>query len=151
MNPIETRYLFSMPMQVTRWTMGATPLGQRRYIAVTEATIDGPDIKAKLLPGGCDWATDGPDGPSLMDCRLLFQTDDDALIGMWYHGVRHAPPAVAEQIARGEAVDPTSFYHRVAIRFETAAARYARFNRMMAIGRARPREIGAVYEVFEVL
>ena len=148
---IETRYLFTMTMKSERQLFGRTPLGERRVTVVTEATIDGPGLRATLLPGGSDWVTETSDGTVLLDCRLVFQTDDGALIGTTYRGLRHGPPEVMAQMARGEPVDPGLYYHRVAIFFETSAPQYAVLNKMIAVGRARPEPTGGVYEVFEVL
>lgn len=153
MNPIETRYLFSTPMKVERQTLGHTPLGQRSVVVVTEATIHGPDLHAVLLSGGSDWVTEDRNRTIRLDCRLVFRTDDDELIAMTYQGRRHTPPAAAQRLAQGEAVDPTEIYHRVAVLFETAAPRYAHLNHLIAVGRARrmPDGVSATYEIFEVL
>jgi hypothetical protein len=151
MTTIETRHLFTMNMKSEQQPFGRTLLGERRVVAVTEATIEGPGLHAKLLPGGSDWITWTSDGTVLLDCRLGFQTDEGERIGMTYRGLRHGPPEVIAKINAGELVDPALFYHRVAIFFETSAPRYASFNKMIAVGRGCPGPGGGVYEVFEVL
>jgi hypothetical protein len=88
---------------------------------VTEATIKSSGLNATLLPGGSDWVTETDDGTVLLVCRLVFQTDDGALIGMTYRGIRHGPPEVMTKLQRGEPVAPDLYYHRVAIFFETSA------------------------------
>jgi hypothetical protein len=87
----------------------------------------------------------------LLDCRLVFQTGDGAIIGVTYRGQRHGPADAVARFARGEPVDPSLFYHRVAVFFETAAPDYAFLNKMLAIGRAERQPGGGIYEVFEVL
>lgn len=151
MEPIKTRPLFRMPMQVERRVLGTTPLGARIHVAVTEARIESPDLNARLVCGGDDWVIESPDGTLRMDCRLMFETDDGSLIGMTYRGLRHTPPEAAQRQAGAETDDPDPIYHRVAILFETAAPRYAHLNNMLALGRARRGASGAVYEIFEVL
>jgi len=136
MNNIETRHLFTMTMKSDRQVFGRTPLGERRVTIVTEATIDGPELRATLLPGGSDWITETSDGTVLLDCRLVFQTDDGALIGMTYRGMRHRPPEVMAKMVRGETVDPGLYYHRVAIFFETSAPQYAALNKVVGVGGA---------------
>ena len=148
---IETKYLFSMAMQTERQPFGRTPLGERSVVIVTEATITGPRLTARLLPGGSDWITETPDGTRLLDCRLVFQTSDGAVIGMTYRGQRHPPAETQTRMSPVEVVETSPTYHRVAIFFETAAPRYMFLNRMLAIGRAERGPAGAVYEVFEVL
>jgi hypothetical protein len=151
MTPIETRHLFTMTMKTERQPFGHTQFGERTAVIVTEATIVGSSLQATLLPGGSDWITETPDGMVLLDCRLVFQTDDGALIGMTYRGIRHGPPEATARMKRGESVDPDLFYHRVAVFFETSSHKYTSLNRMLAVGRARRESTGAVYEVFEVL
>ena len=151
MTPIETRHLFTMTMKSEMQRFGRTPLGQRRVTVVTEARIISPELNATLLPGGSDWVTETPEGTVLLNCRLVFQTDDGALIAMTYHGIRHGPPEVMAQLQRGEPVAPDLYYHRVAIFFETSSPKYGHLNRTLAVGRAQPGLGGGVYEVFEVL
>ena len=151
MNTLETRHLFTMTMKTERQAFGRTQLGERTAVVVTEATIEGSSLRATLLPGGSDWVTETEDGTILLDCRLVFQTGDGAVIGMTYRGLRHGPPEAMALMKRGEPVDQDLFYHRVAIFFETSAPQYASLNKMLAIGRARREPTGGVYQVFEVL
>jgi hypothetical protein len=143
--------LFTMTMRTESQPFGRTPLGERVVVAVMEATIEGPGLRAKLLPGGCDWITLTPEETRFLDCRLVFQTDDGALIGMTYRGLRHGPPGGDARVTAGETVNPALFYHRVAIFFETSAPKYASLNKILAVGRAERRPPIGVYDVFEVL
>jgi hypothetical protein len=144
MNSVETRYLFSMPMKVDRQNLGRTPLGERMVVIVTEARIDGPKLKARLLKGSSDWIIQAPDGTFRIDCRMVFQTDANELFGMTYQGRRHHAP---------EGADPAAVYHRVLVLFETAAPRLDWLNRIVAVGRGQrnPDGLSATYEMFEVL
>jgi len=151
MTNIETRHLFTMAMKIDRQRFGRTPLGERSVVVVTEATIAGSGLQARLLPGGSDWITETSDGTVRLNCRLVFQTEDGELIGMTYRGLRHGPPEAIARMNQGESVDPSLFYHRVAIFFETSAPKYASLNNLLAIGRARREPGRGVYEVFEVL
>jgi hypothetical protein len=81
----------------------------------------------------------------------VLQTDDGALIGMTYRGVRHGPAEVMAKVNRGEPVDPSSYYFRTATLFETSAPRYEFLNRLVAVGTGRRTAEGPIYEVFEVL
>jgi hypothetical protein len=49
-------------------------------------------------------------------------------------GLRHGPPEVIAALACGEAVDPSAYYFRTALRFEAAAASLSRLNRVVAVG-----------------
>ena len=81
-------------------------------------------MRGTVLPGGADWIIARPDGVTTLDVRLALQTDDEELIGMAYRGLRHGPPEVMQRLDRGETVDPSEYYFRTAIMFETAAVKY---------------------------
>jgi hypothetical protein len=55
------------------------------------------------------------------------------------------------RLAAGEAVDPRSYYFRIAPSFETASRKYGWLNRIVAIGRGRREPGGPVYTIDEVL
>ena len=114
-------------------------------------TFQGERLRGTVLPGGADWIIVRGDGATTLDVRLVLETDDKALIGMTYRGMRHGPAAVMERLNRGEMVDPSEYYFRTAITFETAAAKYDWLNRIIAIGTGRRPPEGPVYEIFEVL
>jgi Protein of unknown function (DUF3237) len=69
------------------------------------------------MDSGNDWQTVRGDGAITLDVRLVLKTDDNAMIGMIYRGIRHGPPEVMARIDRGEAVDPTSYYFRISASF----------------------------------
>ena len=60
----------------------------------------------------------------------MLQTDDGAAIGMTYRGMRHGPAAVMDRMNRGEHVDPSEYYFRTSVAFETAAPNYDWLNRI---------------------
>ena len=70
---------------------------------------------------------------------------------MTYRGVRHGPKAVIDAIARGEAVEPTAYYMRVAPVFETASEKYGWLNRILAVAHGHRLAEGAIYNVWEVV
>jgi hypothetical protein len=58
---------------------------------------------------------------------------------------------VNRRIARGDPVDPSEYYLRIAPFFETGAPAYAWLNTIVAVGVGERRPDGARYEVFEIL
>jgi len=70
---------------------------------------------------------------------------------MTYRGIRHASPDVLARIDRGEAVDPATYYFRIASFFETAAPKYDWLNRLLAVGVGHRTAEGPIYSLFEVL
>ena len=152
MAELRTAHLFTLTLEVAGMQpIGATPAGDRRVGLVAGGTFAGPRLSGTVLPGGADWIIQRADGATTLDVRLVLQTDDGAAIGMTYRGLRHGPAAVMERMARGEAVDPSEYYFRTAVAFETAAAKYDWLNRIIAIGTGHRPPQGPVYDVFEVL
>jgi len=152
MAEIRTAPLFTLTLQVAGMqAIGATPNGNRRIGLVAGGSFQGERLRGTVLPGGADWIIVRPDGSTTLDVRLVLQTEDGATIGMTYRGMRHGPPAVMERMNRGENVDPTEYYFRTSVAFETAAAQYDWLNRIIAVGTGRRPPEGPVYDVFEVL
>lgn len=150
--PLHTRPLAILTaMLAPAQMLGQTPAGDRKIVPVLGGDIEGPRIRGKILPGGGDWALTRSDGVLLLDVRLTVETDDGALIHCTYTGQRHGPPAVMQRLARGESVDPTEMYFRIAPRFETSDARYDWLNRLLAIGVGERLQKGPRYHLHEVL
>jgi hypothetical protein len=109
--------------------VGETPQGLRRMVAIRTGTVVGPDIRAKVLPGGADWQFLRADGVSVLEARYLIETDDGVRIQVTNFGLRHGPEAVMKRLAAGEAVDPSEYYFRAAPQFSAPAGRYDWLNR----------------------
>ena len=152
MAEIRTQHLLTLKLAVSGMQpVGETPIGNRRVGLVAGGTFEGPKLRGTVLPGGSDWIIDRPDGATMLDVRIVLQTDDGATIGLQYRGLRHGPAAVMEKVNTGVFVDPAEYYFRTVGTFETAAAQYAWLNKVFGIGSgSRPPE-GPVYEIFEVL
>ena len=103
-----------------------------------------------MLPGGGDWTLLRGDGVLELDLRVTLETDDGALIHMTSFGLRHGLPDVIAALARGEHVDPDTYYFRTTPRFETGHPKYAFLNRLVAVasGDRRP---GPTYTIDEIL
>src|SRR6476646_6472350 len=113
--------------------LGAVPHGTRVVAPITSGTFEGPRLRGKVLPGGGDWTLLRSDGVLELDLRVTLETDDGALVHMASFGLRHGPPDVIAALARGESVDPTSYYFRTTPRFETGHPKYAFLNRLLAV------------------
>lgn len=152
MAEIRTRHLFTMRLQVGGMqAIGATPLGDRRIGLVAGGSFEGERLRGTVLPGGADWLLLRADDTMTLDVRVALETNDGALVSFAYRGLRHGPKEVMDRLARGDAVDPASYYFRTMGSLETASAKHAWLNRIWCIGTGtRPPE-GPVYDVFEVL
>jgi len=93
-----------------------------------------PYCRGVVLPGGADWQWLRDDGVLEVDARYVLQDKNGARVQVVSQGLRHGPPDVIAALARGEAVDPSLYYFRTAMRFETAAAELLHLNFVVAIG-----------------
>src|SRR5438105_11252414 len=146
--------LLLMTMQVAvvgPQKIGAVPHGSRVTAPIAGGTFEGPRLRGKVLPGGGDWTLLRSDGVLELDLRITLETDDGALIYMTSFGLRHGPPEVLAALARGESVDPSEYYFRTALRFETSASQYAFLNRLIAVSSGDRRATGPIYTIEEIL
>ncbi len=109
--------------------LGPTPEGTRRVIPITGGTFSGAALKGVILPGGADWQYQRADGVTVLEARYLLRTDDDVLIQVSNHGLRHGPEAVMRRVAAGEPVDPGEYYFRASPAFSAPSGRYEWLNR----------------------
>lgn len=130
--------------------IGAVPLGARTIVPITGGTFEGPQLRGRVLPGGGDWTLLRSDGVLELDLRITLETDDAALIHLCSFGLRHGPPEVLAALARGESVDPASYYFRTTPRFETASAKYAFLNRLIAVSMGDRKATGPIYSIYRV-
>ncbi len=152
MAEIRTTHLFTLALQVSGMqVIGAGPAGNRRVGLVAGGTFEGPKLRGTVLPSGTDWIAVRADGVTTLDVRLVLETDDGAVVGMTYRGLRHGPAEVIEKVNRGEPVDPSTYYFRTSVAFETAAEKYAWLNSAIFVGTGDRKPNGPVYDVFEVL
>src|SRR5215471_5257516 len=143
-----------MTLQVTVGDVqriGAVPHGTRLTVPIGGGHFEGPRLRGKVLPGSGDWTLLRGDGVLELDLRITLETDDDALIHMASFGLRHGPPDVIAALARGENVDPTTYYFRTTPRFEAGHPKYAFLNRLVAVSTGDRRPAGPIYTIAEIL
>jgi hypothetical protein len=152
MKNVRTKPMFAMRLDVRPMLIvGATPGAYRRVGVVTGGSFEGERLSGAVLDGASDWQTVRNDGSTTLNVRLVLKTEDGALIGMTYQGLRHGPADIIARIEKGEVVDPASYYFRINPLFETEAAKYEWINRVIAVGIGHRFADGPVYSVFEVL
>lgn len=114
---------------------GVTRAGHRRVVPVTGGQVSGL-FDAEILSGGADWQLVRPDGTVEIDTRYSARTADGEYVHFRTSGVRSGPPAVLAALLRGEPVDPSRYYFRLAVHLETAAPRLAVLERSLFIASA---------------
>ena len=149
---MDSRLLMTLQVAVTgAQKIGAVPLGTRVVGLVGSGHFEGPRLRGKVLPGAADWTLLRSDGVLELELRMTLETDDGALIFMKSFGLRHGPPEVMAAMARGEVVDPSTYYFRTTPRFSTGNAKYAFLNRLIAFSSGDRRPEGPIYTIHEVL
>jgi hypothetical protein len=72
--------------------LGQVPGGRRRIVTILSGTVDGPEIKGRVLPGGADWQIVRDDGFIELDARYTIETTAGHLIYVQNRGIRHGTP-----------------------------------------------------------
>jgi Protein of unknown function (DUF3237) len=150
--PLNTEFLFRMVLHAGAPQMTATaPGNELRVVPVTAGTFEGPKLKGELVPGTtADWLRVEPDGTSRMDVRLVMRTDKGQHFYMNYSGVRHGPADVLARLGRSEAVDPSEYYFRISVKFETGDPELTWLNRVVAVGVGQRPPAGPTYDIYVV-
>ena len=130
--------------------LGRTPVGERRIIGITGGTVRGPKLTGRVLPGGADWQVVRADGAADISARYTLESDSGARILVSSDGLRHGPPEVLAALMRGEKVDPSAYYFRTVMRFETGDAGFDWMNRILAIAYGERLASAVKLDVFEV-
>ena len=149
--------LSEKPILVVRCTLqsilnlGGTPYGERRIINILGGTVEGPRLKGTILPGGADWQIVRADGVVHLTARYTVATETGGHILVNSEGYRHGPPEVMARLARDETVDPSLYYFRTFMRFETADPASSWLNRILAIGYGARENRMVRLDVHEVL
>ena len=131
-------------------SLGRTPLGERRMIGIRGGTVRGPKLKGRVLPGGADWQVIRADGATDIQARYTIESDAGARVLVDSVGLRHGPPDVIEKLARGDKVDPSLYYFRTVMRFETGDPSTDWLNRIIAVSRGQRFARAVRLDVYEV-
>src|SRR5262245_12840344 len=115
--------------------IGSMPQGGLTIFPVVGGSFEGDRLRGKVLAGGGDWVKCLGDGTFRLDLRVTLETEDGGMIYMTFTGVR----------------DDANHYFRTTPRFETAAAKYAFLNRLLAVGIGEIRPDGPVHIIDEIL
>ncbi|HMH18682.1 MAG TPA: DUF3237 domain-containing protein [Burkholderiales bacterium] len=126
------------------------PAGTRRILYARRGTFAGARLRGELLPGGGDWVLQRSDGIAALDIRFVLRTDDGQLIYVTCGGLFDISPEIRERIRSGGEVDPSEYYFRTVVTFETGAEKYRWLNRLLAVGIGRRTPAGMVTEVFAI-
>jgi len=140
---LEFAFRISVDLTAGIQEVGDTGKGIRKVVPITGGTIEGPNIKGKVVAGGYDWQLLRADGVVEIDARYLLQTNDGDLITLTNTGLRHGPAEVMQRLAKGEEVDAEEYYFRSIPLFETGNPQYAWLMRsvFIATGIRKPKQV----------
>lgn len=130
---------------------GHTVTGHQRFIPIIGGYVDGPKLKATILPGGGDWNTLRDDGMGHVLAKYAIQTADGVLVNVINEGfVRKFQKDPSAESGRR---DETEWYARTNPRFEVQHGVHDWLNRTVFVGDLhRPQNLSQVtIDVYEVL
>jgi hypothetical protein len=135
---LESELLFDIVFERGPATNVGSPGGNRVVVPVSTGTFEGPKLKGTVIAPSGDAITIRQDGSSVLDLRLLLQTDDGQKILMTCRGIAYAGP------------DGTLFA-RIQPLFETGAERYSWLNKVVAVGVFRRVPGKVAYRIYRIL
>ena len=148
---VRSRPLFVMRLDVRPYQIiGGVEGAFRRIGVVPGGVFEGERLSGTILEGGNDWQTVRADRAVELDVKLCLKTNDDAMIGMTYKGIRRGLSDVLDRVDRGEDVDPSEYYFRTNPVFETSSL-YSWMNGIIAVGIGYRTSLGVIYSIFEIL
>ncbi len=131
-------------------SMGEGPLGERRVVGILGGTFEGPALRGEVLPGA-DWQIARKDGVLDIDARYALKEQGGGVIRVVSQGYRHGPAEVLQALARGDEVDPSTYFFRTIMRFETGAPHLDWLNGVIAVALGERRAHSVLLEAHKLL
>jgi hypothetical protein len=131
-------------------SMGMAPLGERRVVGILGGTFEGAALRGEVLPGGADWQIARKDGVLDIDARYVLKEENGGLVRVVSQGYRHGSSEVLAALARGEKVDPTTYFFRTIMRFETGAPYLEWLNKTIAVATAERKARRILLSAYEL-
>ena len=135
---LQSELLFDLVFERGTASTVGSPGGNRVVVPVSAGTFEGPKLKGVVVAPSGDTITVRQDGSSVLDLRLLLQTDDGQKILMTCRGIAYATP-------------DGSLFARLQPLFETGAEKYSWLNKVVAVGVFRPLPGKIAYRIYRVL
>ena len=114
-------------------SLGPGPYGERRVVDIVGGRVEGPGMTGVVVAGGADWQVARVDGVVDIEAHYSLLLDDGARVEVVSSGLRFGAPEVLQRLGRGEPVDPSEYFFRTFLRFQTGAARLQALNRTLAV------------------
>lgn len=127
------RFTVTGPMAATE----GAPTGARQYWEMSNGTLTGERINAKIAMPGGDWHVVSTDRFGRPDVRVQFITDDNAVVLLHYTGLVERTEAFRRAAEDGTETDWSDQYMRMSMRFDTGADKYAWLNQSLFVAQGR--------------
>lgn len=156
MTELKLEPLFKLRLDLqTPIDVGDAPDGHRLVGVFSGGEFRGPRLSGTVVPqSGADWPRLRADGSLNIDVRVCLKTHDGAVIYMTYGGrmVAESTPKLMEalDLSRVPPVDPSTYYLRIFVLFETGDERYKWVNGIVAAGSGVFGNGGVDYEVSQL-
>jgi hypothetical protein len=135
---LKSEFLLDLVLDTQPANNVGSPGVNRVIVPVSGGTFTGPKLKGAVVGPGGDWILRRPDGSSILDVRIILQTDDNQKIYMTYRGISITPPGGTQ-------------YWRIVPVFETGAEKYAWLNNIVAVGVHRTMPGKVAYRIYQIL
>ncbi|ATE65713.1 DUF3237 family protein [Rhizorhabdus dicambivorans] len=123
----------------------------RGFVSVAGGQVEGPLLSGEVVAGsGGDWPLFRSDGVVAFDARYLIRAVDGTIIQVFNRGYAHAPADVQARIERGQPVDPSENYFRVAPVFETEPGPHDWLTRTVFVGFGEKHADHSFFDFFAV-
>lgn len=150
--PLDSTYLCALQVEVGPLiSLGMGPYGERRVVDIVGGRVVGPGMDGTVAAGGADWQIVRADGVVDIEAHYSLLMADGARVEIVSSGVRFGPADVLQRLHRGDAVDPSEYFFRTFIRFQTGAERLAHLNRTLAIAVGARRSASVELSVYRLL
>ena len=83
--------------------------------------------------------------------NYVLKKEGGGLVRVISQGYRYGPPEVMAAMARGEDLDPSSYFFRAILRFETGAPYLASLNRTIAVATAERKARQVLLSAYRLL
>ncbi|GLA31308.1 hypothetical protein AnigIFM63326_009980 [Aspergillus niger] len=133
------KYAFTINVELApAIDFGATFSGDRRFIAITGGSTDGPRLTGKVLSGGGDWNAVRPDGVVHVFAKYSIQASDGTPISITNEGFNWANQSSKQAIFDGDCASASeggkTWYTKTRPRFEVAPGKWDWLNTSCFIG-----------------
>jgi hypothetical protein len=132
--------------------IGPCPDGIHANFYFTGGSITGPKVFGKIRPVGADWLTLRRDGVAVLDVKATAETDDGALLYIYYTGIIDTGENGYEDFVKG--IPPAEGVAvRSSPRIQTSHPNYLWLNRVhcLGIGQVFLERSEVVYDIYAVL